>query len=343
MLKDKSTIISVILSSCLSFSAVAHYPDPENPSLFLPSVNFTGKKISDLKALGIKQIKLDSIVSGIQKDTHKPLCEVTWAGELPFNNKENSHVIDLIKEYGPQAVVISLGGSKGTPLAISCETEGLLIAQYRKIQEMLGVHQLDFVFSEAWLQDSAAVERHNKVVATMQKNDPSLKVWYSFPLTINGLSYTAKEALSTMLQADLKIAWLNLIADNFPIKEGDTLISESITRAIDMAVNDIHKIFADLGSGEITKDDIYHGIGITPMIGRKHKDQPVFNLQSATHLMAYMQEKHLEGISIPLNRDQPCKEEEFTLNEECSGDKNHPVYGFTDIFKGYTHPAHDHD
>ena len=233
--------------------------------------------------------------------------------------------ISVLRSRGGSAAV-SFGGARNNELATTCQDESKLRTAYRDVVERYDPSFIDFDLEGADLLDTAGGERRAKAVAALQgdrnASGNKLAVWLTLPASPRGLTDAGIAAVEQMLQAGVQLSGVNLMTMNYGASRD---VSQSMLDAAKSAADAAHdqlSILYQRAGTNLSREQVWKKLGLTPMIGRNDLPGEVFGLDAAEGLKDYALELGIQRLSMwSLNRDAPCasgaqaQEASFT----CSG------------------------
>ncbi|MCW2757817.1 MAG: glycosyl hydrolase family 18, partial [Nocardioidaceae bacterium] len=167
-----------------------------------------------------------------------------------------------------------------------------------------------------------------------------LRVWLTLPVTPRGLSTDGTRAVTSMLDAGVKVSGVNVMTMDF----GDSRdAGQSMANASIAALNATHGQLSRLYSASghpLGPATLWRRMGATPMVGQNDVPGEVFGLAAARELNTFAQEKGMGRLSMwSLNRDRTCGAnypDTQTVSTSCSGvDQGSTTYAQT-LRKGLT-------
>jgi hypothetical protein len=132
-----------------------------------------------------------------------------------------------------------------------------LEAKYQSILDRYKFTWLDFDIEGKQLEDDAANQRRNTVLAELQKKNPGLLISFTLPVDPNGISKHSQDMLKDAAAKGVKIKSANVMTMYFgPKFFKDKTMTELCIASVEKAYEQCQKI------------DPAIQIGITPMIGK---------------------------------------------------------------------------
>jgi chitinase len=257
------------------------------------------------------------------------LCVASWGAAYGLDEANTAlglerRVSDLRSRGGSAAV--SFGGARNSELATTCRDEGKLRTAYRDVVERYEPAFIDFDLEGADLLDQAGAERRARAVAWLQGDRNSsgkeLAVWLTLPASPRGLTDAGIAAVEQMLQAGVDLAGVNIMTMNYGASRSSSQGMLDAAKAAAAATHDQLGIVYQRTGTNLSREQVWKKIGLTPMIGRNDLPGEVFELDAARDLKDYAVELGIQRLSMwSLNRDATCpsSEEGPTASFTCSG------------------------
>lgn len=242
--------------------------------------------------------------------------KIQWdAGAVDVNKLKVK--IDAIKKTGG-GVIVSFGGqgagAKGTKylseLAGKYTDPQKLSDAYRAIADALGSTWLDFDIEGAAMKDTASIDRRNKALYLLQKKRSDIRISFTVPVGLGGLSTETKSMLNKVKAAGVKIDLVNIMTMYFTTP---TSAKPSMSAAVLKAVSAAKPFVASLGAK----------LGVTPQIG-KNPDKPYTHEHFTTGDASRVIDSAKKDSSIALVSF-------WSLNDDSSKHKG----AYTNAFKNY--------
>jgi chitinase len=257
------------------------------------------------------------------------LCVAIWGAAYGLDEANTAlgleRRISGLRSSGGSAAV-SFGGARNSELATTCQDEGKLRTAYRDVVERYEPAFIDFDLEGADLLDQAGAERRAKAVAWLQGDRNSsgkvLAVWLTRPASPRGLTDAGIAAVEQMLQAGVDLAGVNIMTMNYGASRSSSQGMLDAAKAAAAATHDQLGIVYQRTGTNLSREQLWKKIGLTPMIGRNDLPGEVFELDAARDLKDYAVELGIQRLSMwSLNRDATCpsSEEGPTASFTCSG------------------------
>ncbi|HEY2759794.1 MAG TPA: chitinase [Pirellulales bacterium] len=200
-------------------------------------------------ACGLKYYTLAFIIADKEGNS-------AWDGRTPMEKDLYHDQIDAIRKRGGD-VIISFGGEAGKDLALVEKDVDKLEAKYQSVIDRYKFTWLDFDIEGKQLEDDAANQARNIVLAALQKKNPGLLISYTLPVDPNGISKHSLELLKDAKVKGVKVKSANVMTMYF----GPTFTKNR--SMIDLCTASAEKAYE-----QCQKIDPAIEIGITPMIGK---------------------------------------------------------------------------
>lgn len=127
-----------------------------------------------------------------------------WGGTIPISTLWNLDKIHSTRLFGGD-VIISFGGGAGQELASVSSTPMVLRNQYQNVIDAYTVNWIDFFLDANSLADTAAINRRNQALRSMQLANPNIRVSYSLPVLPTGLTAASKYVLESCLNYGVRV------------------------------------------------------------------------------------------------------------------------------------------
>jgi hypothetical protein len=258
-------------------------------------------------------------------------CTPAWDGsssQLVSADTTVAALISAIRAAGGDAGV-SFGGYNGTELGQTCASASALASAYQSVISKYQLTHVDFDIENTALGDSANELKRFQAIATLERQDPSLTVSLTIPMTSVGLPGTGTDEIRQAIAAGARIDVFGIEDFDYGLTSG-TQVSSDETVASDVA-GQLESLYG------YTAATAWSHIGMTLMNG--HTDQPseLFTQSTFTTLLGFAAANHAAWFSFwSLNRDQPCPAgvQEPWAPGTCSNISQNP-YDFTKIAAQY--------
>ncbi|GEO96734.1 chitinase [Kocuria turfanensis] len=291
-----------------------------------PYVNVTAYPYFDFGAAAAGQSH--TVLGFVVADPEEP-CTPSWGGyyglEEAGTTLRMEEQIAALREAGGD-VVVSFGGAARDELATACADPDALLGAYRQVLDRYAVPVADFDVELNDLEDPAANQRRAEAVARLQEErsaEAPLEVWVTLPVSPAGLSEDGENLVAQMLAAGVDLAGVNVMTMNYSESRssGQSMVdaSEEAARA---AHGQVRELWAAAGQ-ELSEEQAWNRLGLTPMIGVNDVPGEVVDLEAAAQLNEFAREQGVGRMSFwSLNRDRTCTAEHgdpAEANDFCSG------------------------
>ena len=258
-------------------------------------------------------------------------CTPAWDGSSSQTVSSDTTVaalISAIRAAGGDAGV-SFGGYNGTELGQDCSSASALASAYQSVITKYQLTHVDFDIENTALGDTSNELKRFQAIAILEREDPSLVVSLTIPMTSIGLPGTGTSEIQQAIAAGARINVFGIEDFDYGLLSG-TQVSSDETVASDVA-SQLESLY---GWSAATA---WAHIGITLMNG--HTDQPteLFTQATFTTLLGFAQANHVAWFTFwSFNRDQPCPAGavEPWAPGTCSNISQNP-YDFTKIVAQY--------
>ena len=265
----------------------------------------------------------------------KQPCEPSWDGFYTLDQAGAGLDLDgQVKSFRSAGndVAIAFGGQLAKELAGACTGVDALVRAYTAVITKYDVDILDFDVEGAGLEDQSAATRRAAAVARLQADRPAgdpLKVWLTLPVSVDGLTPEGETSVTTMLEAGVDLAGVNIMVMNFgPLAPGQTMLVAAKSAA-EATHQTLDALYENAGK-PLDAAVLWNRIGLTPMIGENDVKGQVFTLADAEGLNSFAVERGIGRMSMwSLNRDIACnpatrREPGSSASSSCSGVAQQP-------------------
>lgn len=272
-----------------------------------------------------------TVLGFVVADPEAP-CTPSWGGYYGLEEAESTlrmeEQIASLREQGGEAV-ISFGGAARDELATVCTDPEQLQEAYAAVLDRYGVTIVDFDVENDDLGARQAHERRAEALARLQEErDEPLDVWVTLPVAPQGLDEDSVDVVARMLAAGVDVAGVNLMTMNFSESRS---AEQSMVGASEEAARAAHGQLTALWEAagqDLSAEEVWNRIGLTPMIGVNDVPGDVLDLDAAAELGEFAREQGVGRLSYwSLNRDRPCTAEDgdpAEANDFCSGLEQEP-------------------
>jgi chitinase len=247
-----------------------------------------------------------------------------WDGRWPMEENRYADQINTVRARGGD-VIVSFGGEAGTELAIAETNVTALESKYQSVIDRYKLTWLDFDIEGDALNNVAANQRRNAVLARLQARNPGLIISYTLPVDPNGISAESQSLLADAVAKGVKVHSANVMTMDFGahFSKGKKMSDISIASAFRA-----HEQCRAISPGI--------QIGLTPMIGRNDERGEIFTLDDARMLEEWAgKQPWICSLSFwAVNRDTGHVGKDKTGND-TSGVPQKP-WEYTSIFKAFT-------
>src|SRR5205085_4535729 len=179
----------------------------------------------------------------------------SWGGVIPLNQQFYLDKILAIRSQGGD-VIISNGGANGQELAQVITDVNKLVSAYQSIVDMYQLAWIDFDIEGASVADTASIDRRNKALVILKKNNPNLIISFTLPVLPTGLDHNGIAVMSNAKANNLDVNVVNVMSMDF----GESFSTNTMGNSIIQCAQNTYYQMQSLGLSNIK-------IGNTPMIG----------------------------------------------------------------------------
>jgi len=231
-------------------------------------------------------------------------------------------------------VMISFGGAANQELAEVITTVPQLTAAYQSVVDAYHLTHIDFDIEGGALAQRASVDRRSQAIAALQQAATAagrpLEFSFTLPVLPTGLTPDGVYLLQSALRYGVQISGVNIMAMDY----GDSAAPNPQGRMGDYAIGAATSLFNQLrplyGTSQ-TDAQLWHLVGVTPMIGLNDVTTEVFDQAAARQLVTFAQQKGIGRISMwSLNRDTASTPKGYVDNTSSSISQT--AFEFSQIF-----------
>lgn len=303
-----------------SISATTKAAPPYPTRIFAPYVDYPPFPLTASASKAGKYYTLAFIVDGGN-------CTASWGGYYTMADNYMLADIGNLRAAGGD-IAISFGGEAGSELAQSCPSAAALQAQYQAVINEYHPPRMDFDIEGAAVVQPASISLRDKVIAAMQKANPSLHVSFTLPVLPTGLTADGINVVRDAIGAGVNLNAVNVMAMDYGWS--DTQMGQDAINAANATVSQL----ATLMPGK-TAAQLRAMIGVTPMIGINDVAGETFTLSDAQTLLNYALGNGFGVLSMwAATRDSQCPTTSPSAQDTCSGVTQTP-FEFSGIFKQF--------
>ena len=230
--------------------------------------------------------------------------------------------------------MISFGGAANQELAEVITGVTQLTAAYQSVIDAYNLTHIDFDIEGGALAQRASVDRRSQAIAALQQAATAagrpLEVSFTLPVLPTGLTPDGIYLLQSALQHGVRISGVNIMAMDY----GDSAAPNPQGRMGDYAIQAATSLFNQLktlyGTSQ-TDAQLWHLVGVTPMIGLNDVTTEVFDQAAARQLVTFAQQKGIGRISMwSLNRDTASTPKSYV--DSTSSSISQTALEFSQIF-----------
>ena len=243
--------------------------------------------------------------------------------------------IDGVRALGGD-VIVSFGGAANQELALVISDPAALQQAYQSVIDAYGLTHIDFDIEGAAVADRASIDRRNEAIAGLQAAAAAagrtLDVSYTLPVLPTGLTADGLYVLQSAVARGVNVGLVNIMTMDY----GDGAAPNPQGQMGDYAIQAANSLFDQLQSvygTAKTDDELWHMVGITPMIGLNDLTTEVFDQQEAREVLAFAEAHDIGRLSFwSLNRDQQNAAGTLTYVDLKSSSILQDPFEFSQIF-----------
>ncbi len=227
-------------------------------------------------------------------------CNPMWGGVTALTDPSIGSDISSLRGAGGD-VRVSFGGASGTELAQACTSASSLAAAYQKVITAYSLKYIDFDVEGAAVADHASIDRRNQAIATLEANNPGLRVSYTLPVLPTGLTSDGVAVLTSAKNNGANLDAVNIMAMDYGGSfTGD--MAALAEQAATATAGQIRTVWTSLSSAQS-----FAKVAVTPMIGVNDVSSETFTVADASALAGWAQSKGLAWLSFwSATRDKQC-------------------------------------
>jgi chitinase len=251
-------------------------------------------------------------------------CKASWFNAYDPRSGWQLDEIKKIRAAGGD-VKISFGGASGTELAQACGDANSLATEYDAVVKAYQLRYADFDIEGAAVADATSVQRRSQALATVQRNNPGLKISLTLPVLPTGLTDDGLNVLRAAKSAGVQVDLVNIMAMDY--YQGSSDMGAKAIAAAKATQAQVKSVF------EVGDSTAWQMVGVTPMIGVNDSGNEIFEQKDARALVSFAQQVHLGMLSFwEQGRDaNACTGALY----KCTNISQQP-YEFAKIFAGYS-------
>lgn len=314
-------------------------PDPAaGAEWFAPYVDVTLTPAFDFQDPGVNP-RQDVVLAFVVAAPDDP-CTPSWGGAYDLDEAATSLDLDRriarLRQRGGD-VVVSFGGVANDELGSVCEDEGALTAAYRAVVERYDLTAIDVDLEGPALATGTDAERRSldrraSALAALQAGrreaGSPLEVWLTLPVSPQGLLPDAVTAVDRMVAAGVELTGVNVMTMDYgPSRPAGTSMVQASLAGLDATARQLRLVHRAHGQ-ELTDEQAYAQLGVTPMIGQNDYAADRFELDDARALVDGARDRGLRRLSMwSLNRDARCtgNVDPTIADNHCSGTDQDPL------------------
>jgi hypothetical protein len=248
---------------------------------------------------------------------------LSWGGYYPVNERWFLDKITNLRAIGGD-VIFSFGGSSGQEISEVITDIPTLVNIYQNAINLYKMTYLDFDIEGSAFANTTAIDRRNKALVILQKNNPNLLINYTIPILPSGLTQDGKNLINNIKINNLNVNIINLMTMDYGQQ------TTNMSAAAISAATSVHQYLLSISMTNIK-------IGITPMIGLNDTVPETFSLQDANSIINYAKLNSYIGLLSmwSVNRDVLQTTTSTTPSYNKSGIIQNN-FDFINIFKSFS-------
>jgi hypothetical protein len=276
--------------------------------------------------------------------TADPTNQPSWGGYAEYDINGGAfdmgvrNQIATLRSMGGD-VMVSFGGAAGQELAQTITNVNALVAAYQQVINAYNLTHIDFDIEGAAVADHASIDRRSQAIAILQQQAAAagrtLDVWFTLPALPTGLTSDGMYVLQSAKAAGVNVSGVNIMTMDYGEGAAPNPQGQMGTYAIQAAqslFNQMKTVFTTLSDTQL-----WHMVGITPMIGLNDDTNEVFDQAAARQVLAFAQQHDIGRISMwDLNRDQQNASGKLSYVDLESSSILQQPFEFSSIFEAVT-------
>lgn len=130
--------------------------------------------------------------------------EPAWGSSVGMDQNWYGEMLTKLRNAGGDAI-ISFGGAIGTDLALYWTDVNTIAAKYQQVITQYGLSRVDFDVEGHAAEDSASIDRRNKAIVILKRNNPGLHVSYTLAVFPGGLATSGLNIIKNAVSNGAKI------------------------------------------------------------------------------------------------------------------------------------------
>ncbi len=236
-------------------------------------------------------------------------------------------------------VIVSFGGAANSELATVVTNVTTLTADYQSVINAYQLTHIDFDIEGAAVANNASIDRRNQALAALQQSAAgagrTLDISYTLPVLPTGLTANGLYVLQSAQKYGVKLSIVNVMAMDYGDSAAPNPKGQMGTYAIESATSLFNQLQGLYGN-TLSTAQLWHMVGVTPMIGVNDASDEVFDQAAAQQLLAFAEQKGIGEIAMwSLNRDQQDPSGALNYASSSSSSILQTPYQFSLIFNGF--------
>lgn len=297
-----SASVNVTVSSVNTTNWPAHVFAPYVDMTDWPTYNI----VNTTKTEGIKYYNLAFVVAD---SSNQP----SWGGFSSYEinggafDQQMRTQIAGVRALGGD-VAVSFGGENGQELSLAITSVPQLVQAYQTVINAYQLTHIDFDIEGGAVADHASIDRRSQALALLQQNAATagrtLDISFTLPVLPSGLTSDGLYVLQSAVKYGVHVNLVNIMTMDFGDGAAPNPAGQMGTYTIDAAKSLFTQMEGVFGTA-YSSSQLWHMIGITPLIGVNDVSDEVFRISDAQQVLAFAEQMGLGEIAMwSLNRDQ---------------------------------------
>ena len=271
------------------------------------------------KVTGNKTYTLAFVVAGSDN-------KLKWFGITDIGDGFYNDQLTALRNVGGDCI-FSCGGASGSELSIPVTDMNALVAEYQRFINLYKIKWLDFDVEMAAIADPASIDRRNKAINILKKNNPGLKVSYTLPVLPTGLDNNGINMLKNIKANNTQIDVINVMSMDM----GQWALPNPAGKMGDASIQAAQNTYM-----QVQQNGLNCTIGVCPMLGINDVVEEVFTIDDAKKLLNFATgTNYITWLSYwSENRNKYNPNETKWVSLTSSGTPQQP-YEFNTIFTAF--------
>ena len=270
----------------------------------------------------------------------------SWGGYYSVSSGYLKKDINNLRSKGGD-VIVSFGGAAGTELAGAAKNLSTLVNAYQSVIDAYKLTHIDFDVEGFWVADKRSIDLRSKAIALLQRNakkkGKTLHVWLTLPVLPTGLTQNGLYVVESAVKNKVDLDGVNIMAmdygDNAAPPPAD--MGKLAIKAAQNLFRQLKGVYSKYGINKPDKE-LWHMVGITPMIGLNDVVSEIFYQSDAKEVLAFAEKMDIGMLSFwSATRDKQHPKGKLKYVTPHYSSILQKPYEFSKIFMAFTPPWRD--